>query len=1266
MAPGSETAVEFDARPAIRLLELLHEPEDSIWVFAWQEGEEPKTGRVAEVEVRGRGDRNLWQQIASWQLQRMAVAVSLASFQPGTARRKQYARRLRVLGIDIDQKHAKELAPEAATPEDVARVAVARLATVGLRPHFVVGSGRGVHIYLRVGTAWVDHPEVRAEVETIWWKLGNLLCGATEKHDVSSVLRLPGTLNFKEGKERSVAFLSGIEGLAAEPHEWEKLRSAAAKLAGRPPPSKEARVFARGVKAAVEPGLSPAAQSSMDFAMRTDSIAERRTEAHDQTDDRSRADFSYSCELVRLGFSHGEICSELSLTAKGRSRSDLYAMSTGLEAFSEVYGDLTSRYLREISFGFSAGEAFPLILKGHSPAEPEGGVVCGPLESPLTDIQPVFVTMSRAGDGKTTGLLDAASLRQALARDRLVVAGLFTGELLRHEADLNGAWPGGRAWLGGNGAPFRWAPSPRSTATDTWASLLGTAAKGHAWTEERFRKTVRDPDAFAINMAHPSFADESLHWQEDEDGRKHPPPWLPQDPEQALKSKEQWQAFAVTKFSPTARFCIAGHPQSKLRSPRPPCSKCEFTSCRANANTDVQGGAVGAKTLWKSAPLRLMTHSGLWTQQALSPHSVSAAALVLDELPDQVFRMPALKLWRKRGRWTCRVLDPVIDFLKEVGLSSDGEKRKACDALREKLQQRLRLLVKTASNQYAKRRAEHEYEVLLRTDDVVPLLTPDEFTRLVGWHRSARGGDADEDDDLVADDVGPAIKALVDFASAEPKLSVVIEQRLSRKGGFAFDVYRPLNGWPDFVFESEGKPRRVLVLDATAGVDPRYLPLHGTPEERYPEASYPNTRLVLTATTRSKQKLEEELAENSEAVARRIAAEFAGHAKFVRKLLRTEKRDGHEVPVYAKARLLIVTAKKLRRTIARGVNKLKSAGAFPYRFKVVHYGALRGRNDLRDFDAVYFTHLYRRPSRLYVGLVAVTTGFDGLPREWESEDVLRRGRREDKKPKHPDWEIADVLRWRWMACDIYQDAMRIALRSNPDKPTAIFVPSTSPYLIGRLIKFLPGARVLMPGERVVSAESPPTPVADPTPEPSTKAPDESPPIGFSPNTWTEIPADVREFVRRSQAHQKEEAERKAEQAADEARLAAAEHLVRDLMARGALFDDVVMQDLAAEVKKQAAGDGSREAHLTGLALAWLEAAVAKRDPIGRPLKLRGQLIDGAERIALRHLSAGTDPQAEVRAFWLEVLRQWIADHPEKPNSDDLTPMPDMRFRDRGS
>jgi hypothetical protein len=1060
------TVQVFDPVEAARLLALLHEPDDSIRVFAWQD--ESKKPLVDEVEARGHGDQQLWQRIAAWQEQRMAVAVSLASFVPGMPRRKQFARRLRVLGIDIDQKHGKVLAPGADTPEDVARVAVTKLAKVGLRPHFIVGSGRGVHVYFRVGIAWVDFPEVREDVETIWWKLGNLLGGATEKHDVSSVLRLPGTFNFKEGQRRPVRFLSGIAGLAgAEVHGWKELRAAAAALPGRPPPSKEARVFSVMSKGPVgsppgEAGLAPGAQA-LDFALRTKSIANRRADAHGQSDDRSRADFSYSCELVRLGFGQGEICSELGLTSKGRSRSDLYRDSTSLEAFSEVYGDLTNRYLREISFRFGAGEAFPLILKGHSPAEPEGGVVCGPLESPWVTVQPVFVTMSRAGDGKTTGLFDAASLRQALARDRLVVAGLFTGELLRHEAELNAAWPGGRAWIGGDGELFRWASSPRSTAPDTWASLQGPERKGHAWTEERFKKTVRDPDAFAINMAHPSFADESLYWQEDEDGIKHPPAWLPQNPEEALKSKEQWQPFAVTKFSPTSRFCIAGYPQSKLRSPRPPCGKCEFTSCRANTNTDVQGSAVGAKTLWKSAPLRLMTHSGFWTQQVLSPHSVSAAALVLDELPDQVFRMPALKLWRKRGRWTCRVLDPVIDFLKEVGLSSDGDKRKACDALREKLQQRLRLLVKTASNQYAKRKAVKEHDALLRADDVEPLLTPDEFTRLVGWHRSTRGGDADEDEDLVADDVGPAIKALVDFASKEPTLPVIIEQRLSRKGGFAFDMHRPVNGWPDFVFESKGNPRRVLILDATGGVDPRYLPLHGTPEERYPEASYPNTRLVLTAPGRSKQKLEEELAEKPEAVARRIATEFSGHAKFVRKLLRTEQRDGHEVKVYAKAKLLIVTAKKLRRTIAEEVKKLKAAGAFPHSFRVVHYGALRGRNDLRDFDAVYFTHLYRRPSRLYVGLAAVTTGFEGLPREWEAEDVLRRGRRDDDRPRHSHWELAEVLRWRWMACDIYQDAMRIALRGDPNKPTAVFIPSTDPRLVCRLLRFFPGAAVLAPG-----------------------------------------------------------------------------------------------------------------------------------------------------------------------------------------------------------
>jgi hypothetical protein len=641
--------------------------------------------------------------------------------------------------------------------------------------------------------------------------------------------------------------------------------------------------------------------------------------------------------------------------------------------------------------------------------------------------------MTRAGDGKTSGLLDVASLRRVDRHDGLLVSGLFVRELLRHEDALNSSYRNPRLYLGPEGEVHRAAPPARSTHAEAWKVLKGIP--GHHWTRERFDAEVRDPDAFLLNLIHPYNADEGLQWEEDDDGRFRLPAWARGPDDQDL-----WQPFAVTRLAAQATLCIAGHDQAVLGGAQRPCSRCEFMSCRANSNRQRKPPRVGAKTLWAGAPVRLLSHQGLNIQHRFGKQPLNAKALVLDELPDDVYRTAEFVVYTRatlEPEWKCGDLDRVITLLNRVALQSQKQKKKLAVDLLHRLQDRRKQLMEACSRLRVDRQKTGDFTLYTRANRFKPFLSTAECRRVLGWEREVLKQDEFDDAEADTPDTG-ALKRLLDFAG-DDELDVIEEHQLHASGAFQYLVRRPINGWPDFLTERDGSPRAVLVLDATAGVDPRYLLAGGDTDEQYPEAHYPKTTLVLTSTQKSKNTLAEELAEDPGAVLARVTTDFKQHAA----------RVG--------PRLLVITQLEFEGTLRQGLARL-----YP-QAHVAHFGALRGRNDLIGYDAVCFTHVYRRPVASYAGLAMLLGGLDDVPRQWTAEDELRRGRKETDKhraAKNPLWQRADVLQWRWVACDVYQDAMRIALRSDPAKPTAIFIPTTNPHLVCRLIRFFPGATVI--------------------------------------------------------------------------------------------------------------------------------------------------------------------------------------------------------------
>ncbi len=1023
-APVPPVFVDRDA--ALRWFKLVHAARDRVIVFAYPDEKGTKVVN-REVELGGHPGPDFWRDADLWLRNRMSIAASLAAFESGHRRTKENARQLRVLGIDIDVKHALLLCPTAKTAEEIAQAAAQKLAGLGLPPHFFVSSGRGVHVYLRTEPLDVSTQSTRVDVEDLWWRIANTLGGATEKCDVTTVLRLPGCFNFKEGGCQPVRFLAGFdESLVRPPYKMSELKMAAAALPGRPPKGKKKSGAASG---AVSWVLTPAAKAALDFAITKDWIADQQEQAYTapaNSKKRSELEFGYACTLARLGFSSREISSEISRCSKGRTRDEGYWEPTTTGAMSAVYRLRTDRSLREIHFYADISRAIPIVLGRTF----QGERACDPKKS-------ILVTMTRAGDGKTSGLLDVASLRQVDGHTGLVISGLFVRELLRHEDALNSSYREPRIYLGPDGEVLREPRRPADTHDAVWKVLA--AVVGHTWTRERFETEVADPTAFQLNLHHPYVADEGLQWEEDESGKLQLPSWA-----RGADDPDLWQPYAVTKFAAQAPLCIAGHDQNLLSSRERPCSKCEFLSCRANTNRKRKPPHVGAKTLWARAPIRLVSHQGLNIQQRFGKQPVKAEALVLDELPDDVYRVVELGVSTPatfEAEWKCGDLDRVITLLNRIALQSQKTKKKTAVEMLRRLQQRRQVLMEACSRARDELAQKDDLTVYTRINRFSPFLTTEECRRVLGWERDVTEEDDFDDERLDTGDAG-ALKRLLDFAG-DADFDVIEEHQRFKSGAFRYVVRRPINCWPDFLNERDGNPRAVLILDATAGVDPRYLLTGADTEEQYPAASYPNTTLVLTASRKSKNTLAEELAQDGADVVRRVVEQFRRHAD----------RVG--------PRLLVITQLEFEDEVRAGLEaQLPNA-------QVAHFGALRGRNDLVSFDAVYFTHVFLRPNHVYVGLAMLLGSFDGLPRDWTPEDELRRGRREDEKDraiKHPLWQLADLLRWRWAACDFYQDAMRIALRSNPAKPTAIFIPSTDPNLVCRLLRFFPGASVLKPGD----------------------------------------------------------------------------------------------------------------------------------------------------------------------------------------------------------
>ena len=472
-------------------------------------------------------------------------------------------------------------------------------------------------------------------------------------------------------------------------------------------------------------------------------------------------------------------------------------------------------------------------------------------------------------------------------------------------------------------------------------------------------------------------------------------------------------------------------PRSQTELDRPgACRGCAFHACRANP----EPGA--ARSYWGNARVPILTHGAYWAHRLFKPDANTFDGLVCDEVPDFIYRTPAIRVMTEKtfsgeASWTVEPLDAVLHIFEKGRKWRDPPA--GVQAAVSKLRERREVLVKQASKLRSEVQQKDRSPFENKVADFEPLLSEDEFKSLAQFmSKAARKATSMEqvlgaldalsnepDHDLTAADepseeLLDPLANLWDFCADTPAFSVLERQEFERDGGGALSIVRPVNGWDSLLLGPDGASRRSVLLDATAGIDPRYMLAGAFEEEVFPSEDFPATTLVLysektVTTTTHRQK-------SPEVVVTEVARELG------------KQRVARD------ARLLLVTDKSMDQGLQRAVLALQRAqpGLLPDDVRVDHFGNLRGKNEYIECDAVYFTHIFRKPEDCYLGLELLLGEFEGYPRQWltKNDSAWR-----DRPP--------EVLA-RSLVCDLYQDLMRINIRHRPSAPAVGLPPDQRP------------------------------------------------------------------------------------------------------------------------------------------------------------------------------------------------------------------------------
>jgi hypothetical protein len=1007
-------------------------------------------------------------QILGYNALGLGVATSVGSFETMKTRTEECCTKLKALAIDIDGKNIKALDLVGRPLEEVAEVLVTKLNAQGLTPHMVVNSGHGLHVYLLLESMLMTTETQRLHAKGVWYSLCKVIGGATDRFDLASIMRVPGTVNCKYNGLIPVRFFESFTDEKLPRYKLEDIEAAVGcekVVIGK---TKKHRKDSSGTvpMSSSSDGIQPISrplsqehQQLLDAALKLDEVQKANTpnlkgskdlnQLRAQTldpspkIDHSKADFAYGSRLLQCGMPDEVVLGELQNGVKAHTvaDADYYCQHTlgKLETAVEIAETaIDTRAWRVASVAEATTHKYYIEFSDGMPVD-------SPCEEPESPTGQVSVVCERPGMGKTHQLVEWLTRQGGTYHDgiRRLVLGEFKRELLPYEARINCLYPFGR--LDPYGDSFRerdiLLPNDNQDLVKRLGLKVGSA-------EYKAALATPDPGGFYLNTRHPLVADERRFQDDEEDLENAYRDSVGETPQPRMTEKVILPPFAVVKFRGTTEYCLAGHSKGVLDSRKPPCgTTCSYGSCRANSTT-IEDSVPGSKTYWKGAQVALLTHQGYAVQQMLVSERNDFDEIWCDELPPLVFRRPTFTIMRVRDdrgiHWSVYPLDGLIRFAEKVNQYAGMRQRDRLTSIVDKLEDRREKWIKQAQNRerlanVLQKKSEPAYD-LARTDRIEPLLSLEDFTFLLGQsQRVAHLENVPEDlfdventPDEDRESPHASTKALCmlkDFCDgSNGNLNVFLWFGKSKEEP-VLKITRPVNGWKELLGPSNPK---VTILDATAGIDPRYLTAGQFAKESYPKAEFPNTKVVL-------------MPPRSKTGVRKLGVDD----------LVTEIKEQVAAYLDCQDSLLVLTnleneEKLVGRIDVPGYLQLKEV-------RVAHFGNLRGRNDFGKFSAVYFTNLYRYEPDYYSCLGLLADGFDlGRAGKNVGKTVKESGISSDWIPRN-SWKRWDSIEARAIVSDIYQDALRIRIRTDPNAPALIFLPTYDSAVVTRLMRLMPGA-----------------------------------------------------------------------------------------------------------------------------------------------------------------------------------------------------------------
>ena len=435
------------------------------------------------------------------------VAISVGSF--SGSRREQETVSLAALAIDIDGKDFDDLVSGATAVEQIIPEVLRRLQERALVPHALIHSGHGLHVYLLIERVLFESDEQRTKAKQTWQRLAYLL-RSMDRFDLSSMMRLPGTVNRKNGGMQRVHFITEHTDLNRQRYTLDQIAEALKDLPVETPEKKRSKKvsISRVQQGQSEVVLDPWEQQIIDSVEKTDKYfkslrADAKAGKRKGFNDRSKIEFEYACMMLELGFSEKMMWSELSSCSKGSEESSRYVDATILKASEKVLGS-QKLSLEGKSPVCDILKTTPSVFytdrKGTSPSN-SGAPPFSSLRVVNSTLPNLTAVMARPGGMKTSELINMLSTSRwgVAGEERVGVCGLFVNELLSHEYTINDSFPGG-LWVDWASGPEEYDRNQLPTTNKGVYEMLPSSVKELSdergkprWTPGRIQADVPDP-----------------------------------------------------------------------------------------------------------------------------------------------------------------------------------------------------------------------------------------------------------------------------------------------------------------------------------------------------------------------------------------------------------------------------------------------------------------------------------------------------------------------------------------------------------------------------------------------------------------------------------------------------------------------------------------------------------------------------------------------------------------------------------------------------